>query len=108
MSSQHETFISLALAGKVMVDEIDDYIDRWHATPEGVPLHEYLGFSRDEYGLWLRSPDSLPLILASRKFNKPLHKIANDSVEAMRLAARASDPGKVKLLEDWLSKRTPI
>lgn len=42
---------------------IHDRIDTWHETPnDGVPLHEYLGFTWDEYGRWVKgemSPEEL-------------------------------------------------
>jgi superfamily II DNA or RNA helicase len=47
------------LAGEARDDEIDDYVDAWHARPEGRELHEFLGMSKDEYALWLRNPDAL-------------------------------------------------
>ncbi len=96
----------LALSGAATVDEIDDYIDRWHANPDGQALHEYLGMNRDEYALWLGSPDSLALIIASRKLRKPLDVVANDNLQSLRLAARADDSKMVKQLEAWLRQRT--
>jgi hypothetical protein len=64
--SDHRDFLSLILAGEAMTDEIDDYIDKWHAKPNGQSLHGYLGMNSEEYGLWLDSLDTLPLIIASR------------------------------------------
>ena len=69
MSERRVDFMSLAVAGQTTIDQIDDYVDGWHADPSGVALHEYLGMSRDEYALWLSSPDLLPVILANRKQN---------------------------------------
>jgi hypothetical protein len=89
-----------------MVDEIDDYVDHWHANPDGQALHDYLGMTRDEYALWLGSPDSLALIIASRKLHKPLDVIANDNLHSLRLAARADDSKMVKQLEAWLRQRS--
>jgi hypothetical protein len=48
MFEDPQDFISLALAGVVMPDEIDDYVDRWHQSTDSLPLHEYLGMSPDE------------------------------------------------------------
>jgi hypothetical protein len=103
--SSHRSFLSLALAGEAMTDEIDDYVDRWHENPNGLSLHDYLGMDREEYGLWLSSPDTLPLIIASRKLKMPLDIIANDNLQAMRLAARADDTAKIKRLQSWLRSR---
>jgi hypothetical protein len=105
--SSRRSFVSLALAGEAMTDEIDDFIDRWHRDPRGLSLHDYLGMDRDEYALWLSSPDTLPLIITSRKFNTPLDVMANDDLQAMRLAARADDATKIKRLQAWLRSRNP-
>jgi hypothetical protein len=48
-----QTFMERYLAGEARDDEIDDYVDAWHTTPGGQELHEFLGMSKDEYGLWL-------------------------------------------------------
>jgi hypothetical protein len=105
MSSYEEKFMALALAGHAMTDEIDDFVDHWHADPKGLALHEYLGMDREEYALWLNSPDMLPLIVASRKTNKSLASVANDNLQEMRIAARADDTQKIKLLQRWLMER---
>jgi hypothetical protein len=105
--SSRRSFLSLALAGEAMTDEIDDYIDQWHEDSLGLSLHDYLGMTTEEYGLWLDSPDFLPLIIASRKLDRPLNVLANDNLQAMRLAARADDATKVKRLQAWLQHRYP-
>jgi hypothetical protein len=65
--SEQRNFISLALAGKVTPDQIDDYVGKWHDSSSRLELHEYLGLTREEYGLWLGDPDQLLAILANRK-----------------------------------------
>ena len=37
-----------------------------HLAP-GQELHEFLGMSKDEYGLWLRNPDALSEIGRARR-----------------------------------------
>ncbi len=32
---------------------VDDAIDAWHENDGGVPLHEHLGWTREEYRAWL-------------------------------------------------------
>lgn len=41
--------------------EIDDAIEAWHASegPAG-QLHEWLGWTLDEYWNWVKSPDQIP------------------------------------------------
>lgn len=70
MSSATNRFIPLALMGKVMIDDIDDFVDAWHASPAGMPLHEFLGMSPEEYSVWLHSPESLSSIIAGRRLKQ--------------------------------------
>lgn len=47
------TFMDEIRAGWTTPEKIDDYIGRWHdATEDGVPLHEFLGLTWDEYKRW--------------------------------------------------------
>jgi hypothetical protein len=87
------------------MEEIDDYIDRWHDQPDGTHLHDFLGMTSEEYALWLRSPDSLALILTGRKLNKSLDELASEDLRSMRLAARTDDASRVKRLDEWLRRR---
>lgn len=42
-------------------EEIDDAVERWHkGAGEGLELHEYLGWSVEEYSAWVRNPDAIP------------------------------------------------
>jgi hypothetical protein len=75
MSEPQISFLARALAGDVPLDEIDDYVDRWHDGFSDRALHDYLGKTRDEYGLWLAVPDALPMILMGRKLHRPLEAI---------------------------------
>lgn len=37
-------------------EQLDDLVDLWHNSPEdGVPLHEFLRMTWDEYGQWTRT-----------------------------------------------------
>ena len=73
MSSKREKqlpFIELYLSGKVLPEDIDDYVDKWHANPAGQEIYEFLGMSEEEYSLWLRDPNALPHIARARRENK--------------------------------------
>lgn len=41
--------------------EIEDAIDRWHADPNNLPLHEHLGLTPKQYAEWLRDPDTIDM-----------------------------------------------
>ena len=106
--SERQSFLSLALSGKAMTDEIDDYVDLWHEQPMGLSLHDYLGMNREEFNLWLDEPDMLPLIITSRKTNRSLDLIANDNLDEMRLAARANHTNMIPRLQAWLVRKNFI
>ncbi len=54
------TFVQAVKEGIATIDEIYDWVDRWHESPaDDGPLHEYLGLSREQYGLWVQTPSTL-------------------------------------------------
>ena len=43
------------LSGECTLDDMDDYVARWHeGQDDGLDLHEYLGFTHDEYNALLQ------------------------------------------------------
>ena len=106
MSSKRQDFVSLALAGKVMADEIDDYVDRWHDNPDNRPLHQYLGMEEEEYALWLSMPEALPIIITARKRGLNLGNfIINENEKTTLTSARSDDVLNIKRLQSWLEDR---
>lgn len=41
-------FIQNCLAGKSLLEDIDDYVDQWHESDSEIPLHVYLGMNHEE------------------------------------------------------------
>ena len=99
------TFIDLCLAGNVLLEEMDDFVDQWHEAPEGRELHDYLGMTKEEYSLWLRVPDALPYIIKARHEGKPLTGTVVHAYQEMRLAARANNQSKIARLQKWLEAK---
>lgn len=62
------TFIKQCLEGSAQPDEIDDFVDRWHANEAGkaVDLRNFLGMTKIEYAAWMRNPKELQIILQDR------------------------------------------
>jgi hypothetical protein len=69
-------FIDLCLLCGANLDSVDDYVDKWHNSVDGIntKLHEYLGMSISEYKAWVNNPVNLGYILASRLCNISLEK----------------------------------
>lgn len=99
------TFLELYLNGEVLADEIDDFVDEWHANPGVNEIYEFLGMTKEEYSLWLRDPESLPHIARSRHANLPLVKVVNNALDELPLAARSGDSPKLHRLIKWLERQ---
>jgi len=67
-------FIKLCLAGDVLENEIDDFVDSWHDGKAGKnqELYEFLGMSWKEYSMWAIKPSILAFILSAHKKHIPL------------------------------------
>lgn len=53
------TVIDRMLAGEqpATQDALFDAVDDWHNGDSKLPLHEYLGFTWDEYARWVMHPE---------------------------------------------------
>ena len=105
MSDTRSSFIDLAVAGTVALDDIDDFVAAWHAKPGSKSLHDFLGLSEAEYSLWLRDPDTLPYIVKARNERLPLQKVVNDSYQQFQLVPRPECRVKAKRLKQWLDEQ---
>jgi hypothetical protein len=103
-------FFDLYSQGHALAEEIDDFIDVWHegADPDArnLPLHDYLGLTRDEYEIWVLNPDVLPHVLIARREARPLPEVVNMYLDELPVAARASDDATIRALRGWLAKRS--
>uniref|UniRef100_Q07KR6 Uncharacterized protein n=1 Tax=Rhodopseudomonas palustris (strain BisA53) TaxID=316055 RepID=Q07KR6_RHOP5 len=103
---QTGSFIELCLAGNALIDEVDDFVDRWHSAPSATSLRDYLGMSEAEYSLWINDPDVLPYVILSRKEGRPFTQVVNDNYySSVRLAARPDQQQKLRVLKDWLQRQ---
>ncbi len=67
MSHKKRSFVEQCIAGQVAEDAIDELVDRWHAGDGDSDLAEYLGFTQEEYAVWVERPESLRSILDARR-----------------------------------------
>ena len=51
------TFIEKCLTGHAQPDQIDDYVQQWHEADTPLPLHTFLGLSREQYARWIEPTD---------------------------------------------------
>jgi hypothetical protein len=68
MSVKHpaDTYIQLVQSGKLLAEDIDEFVEAWHASDDPRKLSEALGFSEEEYALWVEEPGALKMIITSR------------------------------------------
>jgi hypothetical protein len=97
-----ETYVDQVLEGSALWTDIDDFVDEWHESGPEVPLHEYLGFSWDDYRLWVEQPRSLRMILAAHKYHEPVGALAERSGDLEALAARGLSPEDTQIVRAWL------
>lgn len=98
------SFIEDCLRGRALIHDIDDVVEEWHEGEAGEDqeLHEYLGMSEQEYGIWMTDPSVLRSIIAARRNRRTLEEELN--ADYYKMAARASTKGEVMKLEAWLKK----
>ena len=60
-------FITLCAKGECELDEVDDFVEAWHHSNSPLPLHVFLGFSSEDYNIWLFKPEYLKAVVIDRK-----------------------------------------
>ncbi len=100
-------FISLCSRGEVLLEEIDDWVDKWHDSDQKNELHEYLGMSWTEYSSWVDMPESLPFIVSAHRDQINFLDMMNEFNE-LPMAARADSKIKAQKLAKWLKQNRKI
>jgi hypothetical protein len=103
------SFFDLYSRGEAASDDIHDFIGRWHDDQEpcahDMPLHQYLGLTRDEYEVWLYDSFSLPCILQARQPGGELVDIMAARYAQLRAADRREDGTIIFSLGNWLQRQ---
>lgn len=106
MSSSMTTFVDACLSGDALLEDVDDWVERWHdASDEDaaaeVTLDQYLGFVDIEGALWAEKPESLRFIVAAHRSQTPVTTILT-SRDDYALAARSQANDKADEVLNWL------
>ncbi len=101
------SFFDLYSQGDVSEDAIDHFVGAWHDAGEADDrsVSEFLGLTTDEYAVWVMDARSLPLILAARRENEPLHDAVARYVARMQAASDPLDRSPIWSLSHWVSRR---
>jgi hypothetical protein len=103
--SEQPSFIDLVLEGRAQIDEIDDFVERWHEGQSTADLRDYIGMRPEEYSLWLENPEMLAVICSARRGRQPLAEAVSEAMPPLRLAARSGDSPKLARLQSWLRRQ---
>lgn len=95
-------FIRSCIAGEVLLEEIDDYVEDWHEGRAGLDqeLHEFLGMNWEEYSMWVTNPSILPYIISARRRRVTLAEELE--MDRVAMAARAGSAMEALRVEKWL------
>ncbi|MFG3289425.1 hypothetical protein ACGF3G_11555 [Streptomyces sp. NPDC048179] len=96
------TFVDDALTGVAGIADVDSYVDAWHESDTTLELHEFLGFTWDEYRLWVEKPNSLRFILSARRHGNTVTEELSKTVDGLSLAARAGSADEAESVLIWL------
>ena len=101
--SRKRSIVERFLAGEECdLTRIDDEIDAWHEADTTIPLHEWLGFTPDEYQLYVEMPASIRIILAARHHNRSLKDLLSAKDSTSLIAARGASAAEVTEVRKWL------
>jgi len=97
-------FINKCLKGETLLDDVDDFVEKWHTNKDKRPLYKYLGMSRSEYSLWVADPDVLPYIVTAHKEDRDVGDLLEE-INALPAAARSDSPETAVKLMAWLKRK---
>jgi hypothetical protein len=103
LTSRSKTFVEQCLGGDALVEDIDDFVDRWHDGHDDRSLREAIGLSTDEYDLWVQEASALRIILFARSQELSIEDALKASAPDA-IAARAASLEEGKKIYAWLRR----
>jgi hypothetical protein len=98
------SFMDLVFQGRVLSDEIEDFVEKWHNSESDLEIHDFLGLTFQEYSLWVSDPDNIDMIIYARRADIPLTEAVNDNIQhEKRIAARSDEAAKISALARWIA-----
>lgn len=70
---------------------VNDAIDAWHDGDHTMPLHEFLGWTREAYRAWLEQRPTTPLLIADEDRRATNDALTTISVGRSVLVLRPND-----------------
>ena len=97
-------FINDVINADAILEQIDDYVEKWHETDTNSSIYEYLGMTEEEYFLWVENDFYLKYIVTAHEQNKSISDLLEE-VYTDKLVARSSTPEEAKQIYNWLVEK---
>ena len=97
-------FIDDVINADAIMEEIDDYIEKWHNSDSDLSVYEYLGMTEEEYYLWVKEDFYLKYIISAHEKNVSIKELLKDEYSS-RMVARADSPEEANKVYNWLKAK---
>lgn len=97
-------FINDVINADALLDEIDDYIERWHNSDSELSIFEYLGMTEEEYFLWVEDDFYLKYIISAHEKSTNINTLLANEYST-KLVARSDSPEEAKKIYNWLKEK---
>lgn len=97
-------FINDVINADALLDEIDDYIEKWHDSDTDCSVYEYLGMTEEEYFLWVENDFYLKYIISAHEKNININELLREEYTC-KLVARSSSPEEARNIYNWLKEK---
>lgn len=102
-------FIQDCLNADAILEEIDDYVEKWHNSIQDVTVHEFLGMTEEEYFLWVDNDFMLKFIIKAHQENKSIDEILElEHFSDIKMAARSRNATEAREIYNWLLAKGKI
>lgn len=97
-------FINDVINADAILDEVDDYVEKWHDTDTDISIFDYLGMTEEEYLLWVENDFYLKYIVCAHEQNKSISEVLEEAYST-KMVARSSSPEEGKKIYEWLKEK---
>jgi hypothetical protein len=94
-------FMDACMNGEELAEEIETYIEEWHEGDSKETVYEYIGMTREEYGLWVENDSILKSIFYARRVGISINEFIGKD-QGRSLVARSSSPEEAAFVQKWL------
>ena len=105
--SERAKFVELAIAGEILDPDskVDEFVQQWHESDSELSIEDWLGFTREEYAVFVEKPAFLRAILMARRNEMSLKDAIDVATGGVaQIAARGVPPEDIPKIRQWLEQ----